>query len=90
MSTFLAGGGLRVGQVIGATDRIGAEELLGDGSGGGLEARGKFGPIQDVEDAFRMGADYIVIGRPIREAPDPRAAAAAIQARIAALFTTTD
>lgn len=40
----------------------------------------------DVEDAFHNGADYIVVGRPIREAPDPRAAAEAIQARIAALF----
>lgn len=40
----------------------------------------------DVEDAFRAGADYIVVGRPIRNAPDPRAAAEAIQARIAALF----
>ena len=33
----------------------------------------------DVEDAFRYGADYIVVGRPIR-------AAAEIQRRIAALF----
>ncbi|HYM33540.1 MAG TPA: orotidine-5'-phosphate decarboxylase [Candidatus Cybelea sp.] len=40
----------------------------------------------DVEDAFRAGADYIVIGRPIRQAPDPRKAAEAIQARIAKLF----
>jgi orotidine-5'-phosphate decarboxylase len=40
----------------------------------------------DVEDAFRNGADYIVVGRPIRKAPDPRAAAEAIQARIAKLF----
>ena len=40
----------------------------------------------DVEDAFRHGADYIVVGRPIREAADPRAAAEAIQARIAKLF----
>ena len=40
----------------------------------------------DVEDAFRSGADYVVIGRPIRNAPDPRAAAEQIQARIAALF----
>jgi orotidine-5'-phosphate decarboxylase len=40
----------------------------------------------DVEAAFRNGADYIVVGRPIRNAPDPRAAAQAIQARIAALF----
>ncbi len=40
----------------------------------------------DVEDAFRAGADYIVVGRPIRKAPDPRAAAEQIQARIAKLF----
>ncbi|MGB8363555.1 MAG: orotidine-5'-phosphate decarboxylase [Rhizomicrobium sp.] len=41
----------------------------------------------DVEDAFRKGADYIVVGRPIREAPDPRQAAQAIQNRIAKLFS---
>jgi len=40
----------------------------------------------DVEDAFRLGADYIVVGRPIRNAPDPRKAAEDIQARIARLF----
>jgi len=40
----------------------------------------------DVEDAFRNGADYIVVGRPIRKAPDPREAAEAIQARISKLF----
>lgn len=40
----------------------------------------------DVEDAFRLGADYIVVGRPIRNAPDPRQAAADIQDRIARLF----
>jgi orotidine-5'-phosphate decarboxylase len=40
----------------------------------------------DVEDAFRNGADYIVVGRPIKNAPDPRAAAQDIQRRIAALF----
>lgn len=40
----------------------------------------------DVEDAFRLGADYIVVGRPIRKAPDPRAKAEEMQARIAALF----
>jgi orotidine-5'-phosphate decarboxylase len=36
--------------------------------------------------AFESGADYIVVGRPIREAKDPRAAALAIQATIADLF----
>ncbi len=40
----------------------------------------------DVEDAFRGGADYIVVGRPIRAAADPRAAAEAVQGRIARLF----
>jgi orotidine-5'-phosphate decarboxylase len=40
----------------------------------------------DVEDAFRAGADYIVVGRPIRQAPDPRAKAEEMQQRIAGLF----
>jgi orotidine-5'-phosphate decarboxylase len=40
----------------------------------------------DVAQAFANGADYIVVGRPIRHAPDPRAAAEAIQATIAGVF----
>jgi orotidine-5'-phosphate decarboxylase len=40
----------------------------------------------DVEEAFRRGADHIVVGRPIRDAADPRAAAEAIQERIAGVF----
>jgi len=40
----------------------------------------------DVAQAFANGADYIVVGRPIREAADPRAAAQAIQKTIATLF----
>jgi orotidine-5'-phosphate decarboxylase len=40
----------------------------------------------DVAQAFANGADYIVIGRPIREAADPRAAAEAIQKTIAKIF----
>lgn len=39
-----------------------------------------------LEAAFRAGADHIVVGRPIRKAADPRAAAAAMQREIAALF----
>ena len=38
----------------------------------------------DVAQAFANGADYIVVGRPIRDAADPRAAAEAIQQTIAA------
>ncbi|MGE5639371.1 MAG: orotidine-5'-phosphate decarboxylase [Clostridia bacterium] len=38
------------------------------------------------EEAFRAGADYIVVGRPIRDAKDPRAAALDIQAQIGRVF----
>jgi len=40
----------------------------------------------DVDQAFRNGADYIVVGRPIKNAPDPKAKAEEIQGTIAALF----
>jgi orotidine-5'-phosphate decarboxylase len=40
----------------------------------------------DVRQAFLNGADYIVVGRPIRQAPDPRAAAEAIQDTISSVF----
>lgn len=40
----------------------------------------------DVAQAFAAGADYIVVGRPIREAADPRAAAQAVQETIAKAF----
>lgn len=42
--------------------------------------------VVSVEQAFTSGADYIVVGRPIRDASDPRAAAEAIQATIAGVF----
>ena len=41
----------------------------------------------DVETAFKNGADYIVVGRPIKNARDPKKAARDIQNRIAALFS---
>ena len=40
----------------------------------------------DVEEAFENGADYIVVGRPIRDADNPKAEAEATQERIARLF----
>lgn len=40
----------------------------------------------DVAQAFANGADYIVVGRPIRSASDPRVAAQAIQKTIATVF----
>ena len=42
--------------------------------------------VVSVEQAFMNGADYIVVGRPIRDAADPRAAAESMQATIAKLF----
>lgn len=40
--------------------------------------------VVTVETAFSNGADYIVVGRPIRDAGDPQAAAEAMQTAIAA------
>jgi orotidine-5'-phosphate decarboxylase len=42
--------------------------------------------VVTIEQAFRNGADHIVVGRPIRDAADPRAAAESIQSAIARLF----
>ena len=42
--------------------------------------------VVTAPQAFENGADYIVVGRPIRDADDPRAAAEALQAEIAAVF----
>ncbi|MCH9025837.1 MAG: orotidine-5'-phosphate decarboxylase [Proteobacteria bacterium] len=44
--------------------------------------------VVSVEQAFANGADYIVIGRPIRDADSPRAAAERIQENIANHFGT--
>ncbi|TBR09393.1 MAG: orotidine-5'-phosphate decarboxylase [Rugosibacter sp.] len=41
----------------------------------------------DVAQAFRNGADYIVVGRPIRQASNPRLAAIEIQQTIQHLFS---
>lgn len=40
----------------------------------------------DAAQAFANGADYIVVGRPVRQAADPRDAALALQATISARF----
>ena len=42
--------------------------------------------IVSVKEAFLQGADYIVVGRPIRNAKDPKAKALEIQEEIASLF----
>ena len=51
------------------------------------------GPVGDQKrvatpaEAIRNGADYLVVGRPVTQAPDPRAAAEAIVAEIKAALT---
>lgn len=42
--------------------------------------------VVSVEQAFANGADHIVVGRPIRDAADPRIAAQGIQSTIAKVF----
>lgn len=42
--------------------------------------------VVTVEQAFLNGADYIVVGRPIRDADDPKAAAERAQAQIRGVF----
>jgi orotidine-5'-phosphate decarboxylase len=42
--------------------------------------------VVSVEQAFESGADYIVVGRPIRDAADPKAAAESIQQSVAGIF----
>jgi orotidine-5'-phosphate decarboxylase len=42
--------------------------------------------VVSVSQAFGNGADYIVVGRPIRDAQDPRVAADGIQRTIAEVF----
>lgn len=44
----------------------------------------------NVEEVFLDGADYIVVGRPIKNAHSPSVAAEAIQSRIAKLFLTKE
>jgi orotidine-5'-phosphate decarboxylase len=57
------------------------------------EAHGSEGSARDDQRrvatpraAFEAGADYVVVGRPIRDARDPREAALAIQDEITGLF----
>ena len=42
--------------------------------------------VVDVAQAFRNGADYIVVGRPIRDAQNPAAAADLVQSTVASIF----
>lgn len=50
------------------------------GAGGGDDQK----RVETPGDAIRAGADLLVVGRPLRDAPDPAAAAAAMAADVAA------
>ena len=43
--------------------------------------------VVSVEQALQYGADYIVVGRPIRDATDPKAAAALVQRQVEAAIS---
>jgi orotidine-5'-phosphate decarboxylase len=53
------------------------------GSSGGRDDQRR---VATPRVAFEAGADYIVVGRPIRDAADPRGAALSIQETITSLF----
>jgi orotidine-5'-phosphate decarboxylase len=42
----------------------------------------------DVKDAFQNGADHIVVGRPLRDAPDPISVIGKMQADIVSTLST--
>jgi orotidine-5'-phosphate decarboxylase len=46
--------------------------------------------VVTVEDAFLNGADYIVVGRPIRDSGNPKVKAELIQNQIRAVFDTAE
>jgi orotidine-5'-phosphate decarboxylase len=46
--------------------------------------------IVALEEAFERGADYVIVGRPIRQSEDPRRSAEEIQERIARFFAEQD
>jgi orotidine-5'-phosphate decarboxylase len=43
----------------------------------------------DVREAFENGADYIVVGRPIRDASDPVAVIKSMQAQIQSVLSVS-
>lgn len=77
--------GLEVGKL---RERIGPEPLIVTP---GIRPKGRSGNddqkrVVTAEESFRAGADYIVVGRPIRSAADPHQAASDFQREIATVF----
>jgi orotidine-5'-phosphate decarboxylase len=65
--------------IVGADMLIVTPGIRPAGAGVGDQKR-----VAAPAEAIRDGADYLVVGRPVTQAPDPRAAAEAIVAEIAA------
>lgn len=72
----------RLREHLGATPLIVTPGIRPKGQSGNDDQK----RIVTAEESFRAGADYIVVGRPIRSAPDPHAAASEFQSEIAAVF----
>ncbi len=66
-------------KAVGAQMLIVTPGIRPDGAAAGDQKR-----VAAPAEAIRAGADYLVVGRPVTQAPDPRAAAKAIVAEIAA------
>jgi orotidine-5'-phosphate decarboxylase len=72
----------RIRAEVGAGLAIVTPGIRPEGAAGGDDQR----RVATPRAAFEAGADYVVVGRPIRQARDPRAAALAVQETIADLF----
>jgi len=72
----------RLRQELGAAPLIITPGIRAAGERGGDDQK----RTMTLEEAFRAGADHIVVGRPIRNASDPRAAAEGMQREIAGIF----
>jgi orotidine-5'-phosphate decarboxylase len=60
----------------------GIRPAAGPGAAAGDQKR-----IATAEGAIRSGADYLVVGRPVRDAPEPAKAFEAVVAEVAAALT---
>ena len=66
-----------VRRIVGPDMAIVTPGIRPAGSGSGDQKR-----VASPESAIRAGADYLVVGRPITTAPDPRSSAMSIIAEI--------
>ncbi len=70
-------GGIRSRKIVGAGMLLVTPGIRPEGAAAGDQKR-----VATPAEAIRNGADYLVVGRPVTQAPDPRAATEAIVAEI--------